>query len=72
MADNVIVVDIPVKARVHSVDKASVVVYLIDKERRCVFDKLGGVILVNKIDLAPSVVGIIAYKVIGVLSALLR
>ena len=64
MADNVVIVNILIESRIVAVNKAAVVLDLVDKEAGCVFHKLGGVLLVHGVDLASAVIVNVAYEIV--------
>ena len=65
MADNVVIINILIESRIVAVNKASVVLDLVNKEARGVLDKLGGVLLVHGVDLAPAVIVNVAYEIVN-------
>ena len=64
VADNVVIVNILIKSRIIAVNKAAVVLDLVDKEAGGVFDKLGSVLLVHGVDLASAVIVNVAYEIV--------
>ena len=65
VADNVVIINILIESRIVAVNKASVVLDLVNKEARGVLDKLGGVLLVHGVDLAPAVIVNVAYEIVN-------
>ena len=64
MADDVVIIYCFIKSRIIAVNKAAVVLDLVDKEAGCVFHKLGCIFLVHGVDLASAVIVNVAYEVI--------